>query len=244
MRAIRELVKGVLLTTKEAGVKYGICPKLLRSRKAQGKTLEEAVFHMKNITGDVKEKKLKRSTFTGKYKMSPSGKKYEVICDCGEVEFRTIDCIKESIGCNASLCPFRGIRKYPKKERINSLGKQAKEYSAWRGAKSRCDNKNNHKYPNYGGRGITMSEEFRNDFLVFLEHVGRAPSPEHSLDRINNDGNYERGNLRWATNTEQTLNRRKPSRLLLEIEKLKGIIDKLEDTFNKEFSLAFLEGFI
>jgi len=82
------------------------------------------------------------------------------------------------------------------------------EYLAWMNAKSRCNNPKNKAWSYYGGRGISMCEEWVDDFLSFYEHVGPKPSPEHSLDRIDNDGNYEPGNLRWATKKEQSANRR------------------------------------
>ena len=63
-------------------------------------------------------------------------------------------------------------------------------------------------WDNYGGRGITMSDEFINSFQTFIEHVGPKPSPDLSLDRIDNSRGYERGNLRWATRSEQAQNRR------------------------------------
>jgi hypothetical protein len=74
---------------------------------------------------------------------------------------------------------------------------------------SRCYNPLHHKYVEYGGRGITVCDRWRNDFSAFLEDVGTRPSSAHSLDRYpNNDGNYEPGNVRWATRSEQQRNRR------------------------------------
>jgi hypothetical protein len=79
------------------------------------------------------------------------------------------------------------------------------EYWAYKGAKGRCTNPKNRSYPDYGRRGI----EFRfTSFQEFLDEVGYRPSSLHSLDRKNNDGHYERGNLRWATKEEQANNRR------------------------------------
>lgn len=80
------------------------------------------------------------------------------------------------------------------------------EYRVWRGAISRCENKNDPAYPRYGGRGIRISEDWRYNFLRFLADMGRRPSANYSLDRINNDGNYEFGNCRWATALEQAAN--------------------------------------
>lgn len=82
-----------------------------------------------------------------------------------------------------------------------------KEYRAWKSIKTRCNNPNYDHYHRYGGRGIRMHEGWQEDFETFLADVGFAPSPDHSIDRIDNDGNYEPGNVRWATRTEQSRNK-------------------------------------
>jgi len=87
-----------------------------------------------------------------------------------------------------------------------SLNRQmTPEYKAYCKAKSRCENINDKSYLRYGARGI----EFHFTSVVdFLEAVGRRTSTEHSLERIDNDGHYEKGNVRWATKKEQARNRR------------------------------------
>jgi hypothetical protein len=90
-------------------------------------------------------------------------------------------------------------------------GRPSIEYIAWSSAKYRCHCPTNPKFEQYGGRGITMCDEWRNDFQAFYDHIGPKPSPELSLDRIDNDGNYEPGNVRWATASEQRYNQRSKS---------------------------------
>lgn len=72
----------------------------------------------------------------------------------------------------------------------------------------RCNNPKNPKYADYGGRGITVCERWQKSYLVFAADVGLRPSLKHSIDRINNDGNYEQGNVQWATPIMQSMNRR------------------------------------
>lgn len=82
------------------------------------------------------------------------------------------------------------------------------EYRSWCSALVRCNNKNNRKYNDYGGRGITVCDRWANSFENFLQDMGLKPSNKHSLDRIDNDGNYEPSNCRWATPKQQTRNKR------------------------------------
>jgi hypothetical protein len=81
------------------------------------------------------------------------------------------------------------------------------EYFAWNSMRNRCHNPNNPSYHNYGGRGIGVCDEWAS-YDQFLADVGRRPSEKHTLDRINNDGHYEPSNVRWATRSEQSRNRR------------------------------------
>lgn len=84
------------------------------------------------------------------------------------------------------------------------------EYTAWRGMTNRCLNENDPTYERYGKRGISVCPQWLGDegFANFLSSMGRRPSPDHSVDRINNLGNYEPGNCRWATDSMQCRNRR------------------------------------
>jgi len=80
------------------------------------------------------------------------------------------------------------------------------EYMAWKNILARCRNPKTHMFYRYGGRGITICKEWENSFLSFLDHVGTRPTPSHSIDRINSNGNYEPGNMRWSTRKEQQQN--------------------------------------
>jgi hypothetical protein len=82
------------------------------------------------------------------------------------------------------------------------------EYRVWSLMKDRCLNPRSSNYPYWGGRGIKIYEPWVHDFLVFYEYLGPKPSRQHSLDRIDNNGHYEPGNVRWATRLQQTQNRR------------------------------------
>ena len=83
-----------------------------------------------------------------------------------------------------------------------------KEYNAWRGLKNRCLNKNNPKYKDYGGRGITVCDRWLNSFDNFFEDMGICLK-DLSLDRIDVNGNYCKENCRWATPVEQRNNQRR-----------------------------------
>ena len=79
------------------------------------------------------------------------------------------------------------------------------EYSSWNSMRCRCNNPNRKDYARYGGRGIKVCPQW-DDFRVFYADVGPRPSLQHSLERINHKGNYEPGNVRWATSIEQANN--------------------------------------
>lgn len=81
------------------------------------------------------------------------------------------------------------------------------EYNIYYGMKGRCYNKNDHKYPIYGGRGIIICKRWLESFENFYNDMGNRPSKKHSIDRIDNDGNYTPDNCKWSTQSEQQSNK-------------------------------------
>lgn len=133
-------------------------------------------------------------------------------CECGVMT--TVQRSNLRSGATVSCgCFFREqkqewCRKLGKAQRTHGETSGTPEYRAWASMKRRCFNPNVWNYKNYGGRGITVCPQWIGSFETFLADVGRKPSPKHVLDKINNDGNYEPSNVRWATMSESNKNRR------------------------------------
>ena len=79
-------------------------------------------------------------------------------------------------------------------------------YNTWRSMKNRCHNPANPSYKWYGAKGVVVCDEWKNDFWMFVHHMGEKPSPQHSLDRVDSDYIYCPENCRWATLAEQNNN--------------------------------------
>jgi hypothetical protein len=142
-----------------------------------------------------------RYTVVGNTRSGDGHQKLLVSCSCGSSPrpvraYYLRNGLRQSCGClSRERQTIHGASKTP-------------EYHAWTAAVRRTQNPSNAEYPNYGGRGIKMAPEFVADFHAFLSEVGLRPARGYSIDRIDNNRGYEPGNIRWATMTEQSRNRR------------------------------------
>jgi len=121
--------------------------------------------------------------------------------------------ITESISLAKTLFKPETQMNTPKIEHLPERHGKSKTmtYRAWQGMRQRCENPTSQVYRNYGGRGITVCERWSKSFTAFLEDMGEK-NPGLSIDRIDNDGNYEPGNCRWADFKTQCRNQRKTHR--------------------------------
>lgn len=147
----------------------------------------------------------------------PSGRhtKWRFRCDCGNETSIYLDAVRAgrstSCGCfRTDLIRERSLTHGHKVGR-----KTSRTLKAYQHAKSRCENPNDPKFDNYGGRGIIMCQEWRESFETFLRDMGECP-PRMTLDRVNVDGHYEPRNCRWTSHRQQA--RTRTNNVLVEYE--------------------------
>lgn len=151
---------------------------------------------------------------------------YECLCDCGTM------CLVPGVHLRCGQKTHCGCLTSAIRIKNNTTHGMSKTrvYKIWCEMIARCENTNNDRYHDYGGRGITVCERWRSKFENFYEDMGEPPTTEHSIDRYpDNNGNYEPGNCRWATRKEQCRNRRSNVHLTIEGE-TKILVEWLELT--------------
>jgi len=112
--------------------------------------------------------------------------------------------------------------------------KHPKEYRAWVHMKTRCSNPNYPMFHRYGGRGITVCDEWMSNFENFLRDMGESPSDEHSLERLDTDGNYDPSNCIWASQLDQQNNRGNNRIICI------GGVEKTAAAWAREYGIAYL----
>lgn len=140
----------------------------------------------------------------------PKNEFWVFLCRCGKEYITARRAVADGSSGSCGYGNIAAIVARNTKHGKATRSEKSRLYKAWVGMRARCRNANHAMFANYGGRGISVCARW-DDFAVFCSDVGERPLG-HSLDRINNDGNYEPGNVRWATAKQQANNRRAPLR--------------------------------
>lgn len=127
---------------------------------------------------------------------------WECVCDCGN---KRIDYASKITTGRTKHCKECSRKEAANKVKTHGM-KDSSEYSSWIAMKGRCLNKNHKDYVNYGGKGITICQEWIDSFEEFYKYIGKKQKGQ-SIDRIDNTKGYEPGNVRWANNSQQQRNK-------------------------------------
>lgn len=136
-------------------------------------------------------------------------------CDCGNIVEAMVGNVQRGNTNSCGCYQKERVSQTFTKHGLSKCTGNDPIYGIWKDLRNRCGNPNNQAYSRYGGRGILVCERW-SDFEKFKIDMGPRPSEDHSIDRKNNNGNYEPSNCRWATPKEQAENRN-PKHFLLAI---------------------------
>lgn len=168
--------------------------------------------HLKSLNESLNRRKKIHagSVFSKLTTLSPVSDKqssyWRCVCECGTETNASVTALKrgtkKDCGCVKRATASAPVQKHPL-------------YATWSGIKTRTTNPNSAGYKNYGGRGIRLCDSWLKSFKTFSSDMGPKPTPKHTIDRIDNDGDYEPKNCYWATADEQGRNTR--------VQKRKGV---------------------
>ena len=181
-------------------------------------------FEMRQLKGRVLDKSFPFGTKFGRWSVitgvlvnrtdstSPTGLRREYaswcICECG-----TLDVVKnhELRSAKSNSCGCLQKEKTSEARRTHGMSKSP-EYKVWRGMLGRCGNPNHVDYPTYGGRGVVVCERWKESFEAFIEDMGRRPTDNHTIERVDVYAGYSPDNCIWLEREKQASNKRKERR--------------------------------
>ncbi len=154
-------------------------------------------------------------------------------CECGSIKEYSATLVNcgdsKSCGCVRKEKLLQTIKDF---KITHNLTRKIPEYISWANMRNRCNNPNCIRYKRYGERGIKVCERW-NDFTLFLQDMGYRPTPKHTIERINNDGDYCPENCRWATHREQSIN--KCNVIIYEFNGDKGDLKFFSEKYNIDY---------
>lgn len=171
---------------------------------------------MRKLVNDLTGKRFGRFYVIGVADDGQRKTSYICQCDCGNIRKVRADGLtsgrSKSCGCYKRESDSRNVKSVPAYKTFEERGFKSggtRLYNIWQGMRNRCKNENNPCYERYGGRGIRVCDEWNNDFVAFHDWaLANGYAYDLTIDRIDVDGDYEPSNCRWATNEQQSINRR------------------------------------